>query len=105
MDKSVKCVKTGNLPPCGFYIKEKLSMKHDVYDIQGLVEASYRQGFSDGYDAAVMALEALLRGLNLPKDDPLLLGTKKAKMRAYEFMRCPPTAEKVSVLPNDGKFH
>lgn len=85
------------LPPCGSRKNGKLPMKQKFYDIQGLVEASYKQGFSDGYDAAVMALEALLRGLNLPKDDPLLLGTKKAKMRAYEFMRCPPTAEKVIV--------
>lgn len=90
------------LPPCGSRKNGKLPMKQKFYDIQGLVEASYKQGFSDGYDAALLALEAILKGIGHDDDDSLLQGMRNTKRGAYEYMGCPPTAEKVFTQQSTG---
>lgn len=80
-------------------------MKTYTCNAKEAVAKSYENGFSDGYDAALVALEAILKGIGHDSDDPLLQGMKNTKKGAYEYMGCPPELEKLLVLPNDGKFH
>lgn len=82
-------------------------MKHDTYDIQDLIETSYEQGFSDGYDAALVPVKAILMTMKLPDSivNEFLDGMIKAKQGAYPFMGCPPTAKKISLSLNNRTFH